>query len=195
MANVNRPSGFSPVEHLDGTPWNGQTRRFAILSTDTNAYYVGDLVIPVAGVDPVTNAGLVAKAASGATNLIGAITAIEPDRNNLFALNVPATKARTYYVYVATGSDTLYECTDDGLTPANLTGTAIGKNSDFTVAAPSGQSPLSASVLNSSTFATTATLPLKIVGLSLVPNNSAAPYARWLVALNNSVFRGGVAGV
>ena len=44
MANINRPNGFRPVRHLNGSMYNGQGNLYYIPSSDANAYAVGDLV-------------------------------------------------------------------------------------------------------------------------------------------------------
>ena len=45
MANANRPSGFTPVQYLNGAPWNGQARLYSIAATYGTALYIGDPVI------------------------------------------------------------------------------------------------------------------------------------------------------
>ncbi len=45
MANANRPSGFTPVQYLNGAPWNGQARLYSIAAAYSTALYIGDPVI------------------------------------------------------------------------------------------------------------------------------------------------------
>ena len=52
MANTNAPMGLSPVEYLNGTPWNGQARMYCIPTSDTtNAYAIGDPVVLAGSAD------------------------------------------------------------------------------------------------------------------------------------------------
>ena len=51
VTNINKPSGLTPVKYLNGADWTGGGNIYYIDSTDTNAYYPGDLVSPVAGLD------------------------------------------------------------------------------------------------------------------------------------------------
>lgn len=194
MANISAPSGLSPAFNGDGSPWNQQVQRYWIPSSDVSAYYIGDIVKSAAGSDTATLLPQIAKASAGNTAL-GVIVGVDADPDNLGRLFVPATKTRDYYVYVVNDPHVIFEMTDDGITTANLVTTAVGKNTNFTVAAPSGISPVSATVIDSSTIATTASLPLKIVGLKQSPGNSAAAYARWLVTFNAHERFGLTAGV
>src|SRR5512137_2452460 len=38
------PNGFTPVRHLNGSPWNGNVSYYLVPSGDSTAIYVGDLV-------------------------------------------------------------------------------------------------------------------------------------------------------
>ena len=51
MANVNAPSGFSPIQYGGSASSNQQVRTYYIPSTDTSAYYIGDVVKTAAGGD------------------------------------------------------------------------------------------------------------------------------------------------
>ena len=42
MANPDRPSGFVPVQYLNGSPWSGQTRLYSIPAAYGTALYIGD---------------------------------------------------------------------------------------------------------------------------------------------------------
>ncbi len=52
MANVNKPAGLSPVQYLNGAPWNGGGRVYCIPNTDdSNAYAIGDPVVLAGSAD------------------------------------------------------------------------------------------------------------------------------------------------
>lgn len=194
MANVSAPSGLSPVQNGDGSPWNQQVSTYFIPQADGSAYYIGDIVKSLAGFDAATLAPHAIKAVAGDAAR-GVIVGIEVDPDNLGRIFAPATKTRSYRIYVVDDPNVIFEMMDDGITGANLVTTAVGKNANFTVAAPSGVVPTSATVINSSTIATTADLPLKIIGLKRVAGNTAAAFARWLVRFNKHEFIGTTAGV
>lgn len=192
MANVNAPNGASPVRNGAGNPWNQQGQKYWVPSSDTNQYNIGDFVKSIAGCDG-DGVPRITKASAGDTCrgvVVGVVVGQQSD-----PLNAPATKARDYYLIVCDDPDIVMEMTDDGITTANLVTTAVGKNSNFTVANPTAPSPVSATVLNSSTFATTNTLPLKILGLKVFPGNSVGAFARWLVRFNTHELFGNSTGV
>lgn len=192
MANFSAPSGASPVRNGAGNPWNQQGQKYYIPASDNNQYNIGDFVKSIAGAD-TDGVPQCVKAAAGNTCrgvIVGVVVGQQSD-----PLNIPATKARDYYVLVCDDPDIVMEMTDDGITTANLVATAVGKNANFTVTNPTAPSPVSASVLNSSTFATTNTLPLKILGLRVVPGNTIGAFARWLVRFNTHEMFGNTTGV
>lgn len=194
MANINTPNGFSPVLPGAGYAWNQQSTLYYIPSSDSNQYNIGDLVKSAAGSDAVTLAPQIVKITNGTDTPRGVIVGFLTDPTNLNIINVPATKAHAYYAWVVDDPNIVMEVTDDGITTANLNAAAVGLNCSFTVANPTAPSPVSASVLNSSTFATTNTLNLKIVGLKRSAGNVAAPFARWLVRFNQHEFFGNTTG-
>lgn len=187
MANVNAPSGLSPVFHISGAPWNQQTRTYWIPSTDLLQYNIGDIVKSSAGVAVANDLGygspLLVKAASG--NVCrGVIVGCGVDPLNLNIINIPATKTHDYYISVVDDPSVVFQAIDDGITTANLVSTAVGKNCNFTVTNPTSPSPVSATVLTSSSFATTNTHSLKIVGIRRNPANVIGAYCQWLVKFN-----------
>ena len=44
MANVNRANGFTPVKHLNGSPYNGQVNVYEVPAGETIPVFIGDLV-------------------------------------------------------------------------------------------------------------------------------------------------------
>ena len=45
MPNTDAAFGFRPVQHLDGSPWNGKVTMYYVPSTYGTAIFVGDPVI------------------------------------------------------------------------------------------------------------------------------------------------------
>ena len=197
MANTSRPSGFSPVRTQMAGSTNGQGNLYYIPSTDTNAYYIGDpvktsagadangvpQVVKAAGTDKVRGVFIGAQAASTTTSFQGVTLTLEQT-------SIPATKTRDYYIYVEDDPQAWFEVQDDGLTAGNCVAASVGLNSSFTVATPSLATQLSASVLTSSTFASTTTLNVKILGLVQTPDNAFGINAKWLVKFNQHELAG-----
>ena len=205
MANVNAPTGMSPVKSIVAATYNGATNTYYIPSSDTNAYYIGDLVKSYAGAD-TNGIPRVQPAAAGNTcrgvivgvyvtgpnapaSLLGAALALE----NTY---IPATKTKDYYVMVCDDPNAIFEIQADAVTAANLVAANMNKNANFIVAAPSSPYQQSATVLDSNSIATTQALPLRIMGLSpLAINNAFGIYCRLLVKFNQHELMGNTAGV
>ena len=190
MANVNQPKGFVPSRYQNANPYTGAANIYCIPSSDGSQYGVGDAVKTVAGGD-ANGLPYVTKAA-GTDTVRGVIVGVlPPGLNNpslvgvnldLTVQNVPATKAKAYYVMVADDPDILFEFMDDGLSA--LTSTSCNKNASFTVANPTSPAQNSASVLSTASIGTVNTLNLKLVGLVQKPNNVFGVNALWLVKWN-----------
>jgi len=203
MANSNKPFGLAPVRSLAANKFNEGGTRYYIPSTDTLAYYIGDLVLSVAAGDANGVPGVI-KATAGTETVRGVIVGVEVANVNGVSLvgsalslentNVPATKAKDYYVYVVDDPGVLFSVQGDA-TATNQTVANGNKNFSFTITAGSTAQSCSASVVNSSTIATTSSLNGKLVGLLQIPNNSTGAYAVWQCMLNQHELQGGTAGV
>lgn len=189
MANVNRPNGLAPIKG-GISPWNGQVNIYWIPSSDTNAYYIGDVVQSEDGSD-ANGVPKIQKPTGAQTtgNFRGVVVGVgaDPnfygDPNNLNIIYAPATKTQDYYAAIVDDPNAYFEMTDNGAgTPAS---TWVGKNAGFTVATPTAPVPVSATVITGASVANTNTLPLKIMGLARYPGNTAAAFARWIVKINN----------
>lgn len=199
MANANTPFGLAPVEYLSGAPWNGQVRRYYIPSSDGNAYAIGDPVT-LGGSGDAKGVPSVVLATPG-SGLVGVIVGagglayggFSGDPTNLNTTVIPATKTKAYYVLVADDPNIIFEVQEIG-TGTPLAATEIGLNANLVAGTNSGY--LSGWLLTNTTEAATATLDVKLLGLSqsVQPNDFGA-YAKWRVLINNHLYRGGIAGV
>lgn len=194
MANLDRVNGFRPVKHRNGSPYNGQVTQYFIPSSDSTAVFVGDLV-KLAGGASTDGYSTVAQAA--ATNaVIGCVVGFRADPTNLDTPQYRAASTNRY-VLVADSPDLIFEvqCDDVGST---LAAADVGLNADFTVAAGSTSTGASGMELDTSTKATTATLPLKIHSVvDRVDNELGSANQKVLVTINNHQFGShtGTAGV
>jgi hypothetical protein len=203
MANANRPRGFLPVRS-GVSPWSGQANIYYVPSTDTNSYYVGNVVLAATGTDSngvptITRVGATGVITAG--NFRGVVVGfgtspqVIADPNNLAIGYIPATKAYAYYVAVCDDPNAIFECTDDGKTTSTASlGTSVGNNIGFTDPSPPTGTPTygyGAGVLNTTTIATTGTLPFRVIANPSYPNVVAGqPYSTWWVKFNNHDFAG-----
>lgn len=204
MANFVAPRGFVPSRYLDGSAWNGAVNMYAVLTSETNQINPGDTVKSAAGAD-ANGIPAVTKITNGTDTMRGVvISCLIATPNNpslvgtnldLTIQNIPATKTKTYYVLVADDPTIIFEIQDDGITTANLVAANANKNCSYTVTNPTSPQQNSATVLLSSSFATTQALPLKLMGLVQKPNNTFGANATWLVRSNQHELMGNTAGV
>ncbi len=193
MANVDRPSGFSPVRHLNGNPWNGQFNMYYVSSGDGTSLFIGDPVRTAGSADTLGKYATMQQAAAGEAVrgvVIGFSNTpnVAADVTNLSrayrALNT------AMYVAVVDDPDVIFEVQEDTATSTNLLATDVGINVDFvTGSAGSTATGLSDFELNSDSTNTTA-LPCRLLGLVDRPDNVLGAYARWNILFVEHEFRG-----
>jgi hypothetical protein len=218
MAFANYPPGLSPVQNRAGNPWNQTSNLYYIAQTDTNQYALGDIVKLATGSD-IDGVPQVTKTATPATDVpVGVIVGIRvadppglslqgPDLT-LALIQIPATKTRGYYVYVVDDPDVIFEAPTDLVTISNLVNSttnptsliAANKNASYIINNPTGSSPFSGTVISTATIATTSTLPLKIMGMNVKPDNLLSNVTigvplRLRVMFNVHAYLGNQAGV
>jgi hypothetical protein len=204
MANVNAPFGLLPVMHKNGNDYSGKCRRYYIPSANANAFYIGSPVISAANAD-ANGVSAVDVGAAGSTyrGVVVGVEPVTPDAVSLVGtdlalsrLNVPASKTRDYYVYVADDPDLIFECQGDA-TGTNQVAANANKNAQLTITAPSDTTrPYSATVINSATIATTQAHNIKLLGLAQRrPAVEFGAYAVWLCVINQHELQGNTAGI
>lgn len=190
MANVNRVNGFLPVGHIDGSPWNGQTRMFykAAGTTVTDDLMPGDLVIMSGSGDAAGVPGI-SRATAGAGNAIcGAIVSIVPLVTNLNRRWLDGADAG--YVNVACDPDTVFECQAN----AAITYTECGRNAPM-VQTSAGSRTTGSSGMECGTNSATTNDQLKILGFVQKADNTInSLYNRILVLINCHQFKGSETG-
>ena len=194
MSSVSRINGFTPVKTVTGAPWNGQFNTYFMSSGDSTVVMVGDAV-KLAG-DARAATGYPTVTRCGATDVpvgivvgiafegVGDLTNMPPVND----LNTPIYRRASTdrYVYVCDDPNVIYEVQYAGTSVAAATITAnVGQNGQFTTTAGSTTTGASGMQLDSSGLATTATLPLKIVGFPNRPDNVPGDtYFSYYVKLN-----------
>lgn len=206
MPTLNAPFGLQPYRGGGSSAYSLQTRRYFIPQANANAFYIGSPVQLAATSDALGTPGVDVNGGTGA--FVGAIVSIEPINVGgtsqvgaalaLEQVSIPATKTRDYYVYVADDPNQVFEIQGDA-TGTNQIAANANKCATMTIAAPSPASfPVSATVLNSASIATTNTLSLKLLGLSPRPEANRqgyGPWSVWLVKINQHQLANGATGV
>lgn len=189
MANANRPSGFSPVQYLNGSPWNGQARIYSIAAAYTTALYIGDPVKSSGTADANGVPGIVLGATTGALRGVivglGSAEGLIANPKNLDITYRPAAaQATDWYAMVVDDPQVLFEvqenangtalaATEIGLNTISVSGTGSGFVSGWMLASATDATP-----------ATTATLQLRLMGLVRRQQNAFGAYAKHLVKIN-----------
>jgi hypothetical protein len=189
MANANVAFGLKPVRMADGSPFNNATNLAYVPSSDGTAHYIGDPG-KLAGSADTAGVPSVTRCAAGDT--ISGVVLGFADATSMLAGYGAASTAR--YVLLSRGQDILYEIQEDAVGGA-IAAADIGLNADIIVAAGSTYTKDSGVMLDTSTKATTVTLPLRIVGLAQRPDNELSANAKVLVTLNNTTESPGTASV
>lgn len=210
---LNKPFGLSPIMTGDANNFNSRTTRYRIPQADGSAYYIGDAVKAASGADAngVPNVQKGVGTETSPAGLRGVIVGVENPSVNTVSLqgvvldqtitSIPATKTRDYYVFVVDDPGVMFMVQDDGITTANLVAASANKNFSLTVAAPSNTFQMSASVILSSSLATTNTLTFKAVGLAQYPSlpggsaNAFGAYAIWVCRIQQHELMGNMSGV
>jgi len=181
---VSGPYGLKPVKLLSGSPFVGVTRQYKIASGyNTNVFY-GDAVKIVTGGTVERDA---ADAAMTPVGIFLGCSYTDPVlKYKVFSQYYPAnTVASDIEAFVADGTDILFKVAvvSSGTTIGDLALTDLGANVamvDNTGDTATGQSKAAIS----DTSATTATLPLRIVGLVEETKNSSGGYTEAYVKWN-----------
>lgn len=191
MPNLSRVNGLRPVKTVTG-PSTGQVETFAVLASDGTALFVGDVVIS-AGTADANGVQAITRMTANTQAPVGVIVGFVPDYSNLALPSQYRLASTLRYALVCVDPTVVYEVQSNGATVlADMgfnTGLAYTAGSTAT-----GQSGMQADI---STKATTATLPLKIVGVVQRPDADMADSANWklLVTLNTANFSGSTVGV
>ena len=195
MANKDAAFGLRPVKHVSGSPFNGGQSRYRITTADatnTTNIYNGDIVTQnTAGI--VTR---IARADSGSATsaiIVGVFngcyytdpTTSKPTWSNYW----PGNAATDAVAFIFDDPYIVYEVQADAAMPvADLWGNFDIVDQSTVGSTQSGRSNVE---LDVTTGATTATLPLKAIGISTDPQNSdvATANTNVLCLIQNHLYR------
>ena len=191
MANTDSPFGLIPKMYLNGTPWNGKYNIYYVPSTDNTAIYKGD-VVKLAG--SASADGIypdVAQAAATDETLVGVAIGFGTSPNLMFDIDNLTRNYRAaataMYVAVVDDPNVIFEAQEDSVGGA-LAVTDIGNNADIVVGSGSTTTGQSGMEIDSSDKKT-ATAQLRILRLANRPDNVLGDNAKWLVLINEHVFK------
>jgi hypothetical protein len=195
MSSVSKINGFRPVKSL--SPWQGQVETVFVPSSDSTVIMVGDAVALLGDARAATGVPTVTRLASATGIPYGIVVGIsfegQGDLTNIPPvndLNTPVYRRASTdrYLMVCTDPNVIYEVQIAGAGPAAAAATAlVGLNGQFTLTAGSTTTGASGMQLDSAGTATTATLPLKIVGIPNRPDNIPGDaFLSFYVKLNTS---------
>ena len=186
---VSAPYGFQPINRIGGNPYAGSTRLVPIVSSGgltSAAMFDGDLVeLTSAGTCQVVASGTAAAQALGVcvgvqyTNSMGQIVQAQ-------YAPAGASNAVAYVVDDPTALFKVVVCSS-GTTTATLGRTAVGQNTSVILNTGSATSGDSAQAI-SSTTATTATLPIRIVDVVPETATGADAYVELIVKINTHTY-------
>lgn len=192
MANVNNPTGFSPVRYVSGAPYNGAVNMYTVAAAYGTGIYIGDPVVDI-GTSQTINGVVMKDVQLAATTdvITGIVVGVVPDTRDSLIYRAAST-LRT--LLVADDPNILFEI-QEGTGGTPLTANDLGLNVSFAAGTPSTVTGISGATVDNSTEATTNTLALKLVGVSSRPNNAIGDSCRWLVRLNRHRYVDQLAGV
>jgi hypothetical protein len=187
MANPNTPIGLKAVRDAGSGKDSGGLNLYFHPSTDATALYLGDPVVKNGSADAAGVPGCVRAVAAGP--ITGVVEGFVPDGVTDKAGFGAASTA--FYALVRDDPSEMFEIQDNTGIAAN----DIGLNANMTIGSGSSFTRRSGVTLDASTKATTATLALKMIGLSPKPKNDFGAFNKILVKINNHTEASGVAGL
>ena len=179
--NVSR-KGFDRIQYKDAASASGSVGMYYIPSGDSTACFIGDMMKMVDSAAGATTGDLamglpkvVQAAASSSTDIhIGVLAAVNQHLGVSISNTVLSRKHRPasvgMYVMIYDDPSEVFSIQCDDAATAGVT--FIGSNADFVVGTGNTTTGRSASLLDLVSATTTATLPLKIIGVVNSPDNS-----------------------
>ena len=206
MPNISRPTGYRPVKHVNGSPFNGQLTLYVFLAADATAVAVGDLV-DLSGAADANGIPAITRATSATGPFLGAVVGFLPSGTSPVDGTLltgtadlslsgfrPASTLR--YALVADGTDVVFEAQGSG-TFLFTADPGLNANTTTTAAGANGNAGVSNMQVDLTTKAVTATLGLKILGASRRVDQDLADSAnvKIEVMINQHRKNQGIAGV
>lgn len=201
MSQFSRLSGFRPTKTLTAS-WNGQSNTYFVPSTDATVIMVGDLVKLAGDGRSPTGVPTVTRAVAG-DPVVGVVVGVPlsgqgdvngvPDVSNLNVFNFRRANTNAYLMVV---DDPQVQLVGQLSTVAGFTTADIGLNVNYRATAGNATTGTSGFDVDIATKATTATLPLKIMGFQYKMDNVIGdPFFEVLLKINNHQYGSGTGTV
>lgn len=189
MPNTNSPFGLKPVQHLDGSPFNGACRKYFVPASYATALFLGQPLIATGASDANGIPVVQTASAGGGAYTIGPMVGIVDGGEPVVAVtrDMPLyhLASTAQYILVADDPDLIFEVQEDSVGGAIAAATAGSKNIDLVAGAGVTGSGLSGWMIDSSTINTTNTLQMRILqGVERTGNTIGQSYAKWLCTIN-----------
>jgi hypothetical protein len=199
MPNTNAPKGLVPVRHLDGSAYNGQVQKVFVSSSDATAIFIGDVVAytgssPASGTvkfgEDVAGIPMVSRASTNNAAWAGVVVGKKVNPDALMTKH--RTASTDAILYIVNDPSIVYEVQEDALvTP--VAAASVGLNANLVYTAGHATTGVSGLVLDSDSVSTTATLPVKILGLVKRQDNdfnaagAGSDQAKYEVVINQAL--------
>lgn len=176
MANVNSPFGLRWLGDLVSGSIAGQVNEYAIASSDSNNYFLGQLV---KSTGTATSTGIPTIEGAGEGDTIrGVIVGFKFNPTDLNKVYGVASTSRT--VYVVDDPYAQFVIQADGTVAA----TDIGANADISTAVSGSTVTGDSGIQLKVSTITASTAQLRILRLQQVPNNELGAYSKMIVMIN-----------
>lgn len=197
MSQTSRLSGFRPTKTLTAS-WNGQSNTYFVPATDASVIMVGDLVKLAGDGRSPTGVPTVTRAVAGDA-IVGVVVGVPlsgmgdvngvPDVSNLNVFNYRRANTAAYVMVV---DDPSAQLVAQLSTVAGFSTADFGLNVNYRATAGNTATGTSGFDVDIASKATTATLPLKIVGMQYKLDNAITdPFIEVLLKINNHQYNGG----
>ena len=191
MANVNSPFGLRPVGYFNGSPWNGKANWYYIPVGNASSIFIGDLVTMDGTATADGKYPTIKRTAAADITIVGVVIGFAKTPELGFDIDVPTRNycplSTAMYALVVDDPNVIFEVQEDSVA-GSIPVTAVGNNADIVATAGSTTTGLSGMVLDSSDVVTTAQ-QLRILRLADRPDNALGNYAKWLVMINEHIYR------
>ena len=201
MANVSRPRGMRPVSNLYGADWNGRVTPYYINANGGGsngglAIGYGSIVALTGAADESGNglatvqkwsfnlAGYTDQLDGNGSVPVGVVVGFAIDATAKGDLPNHRTISTARLVYVCDDPNAMFEIQEDA-NGGQLAAASVGLNAALTADTPSTSTGFSNQELDTSTAATTASLPIKILAFARrIDNEVSSSYAKVIVKFN-----------
>lgn len=185
MTNRDSIFGAKLIGHLQGNKISASIRTYTIPATDAVAVFMGDFVTHQ-GDSAIGTEGLylpVAAQSAAADKVTGFVVAVNNSRDYENQLYRTASTLRD--VMVCDDPYALFEIQANG----TVTSAMVGLNADITVGSGSTYTGLSGMELDIATVNTTATLPLRIIGIIPRVDNELGLHTKLICMMNYTTYK------